>query len=61
MLAIYNKLFIIDDQNFSKFFLFFFYFWNFKWLWIDRGFEPWPDQTKDIKEKEQRLVGSESG
>jgi hypothetical protein len=43
---------------------------------VDRGFEPWLGQTKDykidwyllllrqarsIKEKEQRLIGSESG
>ena len=32
---------------------------------VDRGFEPWLGQTKhykarSIKEKEQRLVGSES-
>jgi hypothetical protein len=47
--------------NIFRSFSYFFFIFETSSDWVDRGFEPWPGQTKDIKEKEQRLVGSESG
>ena len=46
----FGHLKIIDDQNFSKFFLFFFYFRNFKWLCSDTVIfivVPFLSQTSD--------------